>query len=74
MHAPLYSLSAGELGSYATSVEEKLSQIFEMVTRWNAVLLLDEADVFLEQRTDGIAHNMLVAGILHRIFPKLAKY
>ena len=32
-------------------VEESLQDILEMVAKWNAILLLDECDVFLEERT-----------------------
>lgn len=31
-------------------LEETLSQTLELVARWNAVLLIDECDVFLEAR------------------------
>ncbi|KAK3326654.1 hypothetical protein B0H66DRAFT_600758 [Apodospora peruviana] len=43
-------VSAGDLGVVPDSVDEKLGKILEQSHRWNAVLLLDEADVFLEQR------------------------
>ncbi|KAM0343578.1 hypothetical protein ACHAPU_008329 [Fusarium lateritium] len=55
MKVPLYIMSAGDLGSVAYEIEENLSRILEMVANWNAVLLLDECDVFLEARS---AHDM----------------
>ena len=55
MKCPLYMMSAGDLGTSAEDVEKNLSTVLEMCTKWKAVLLLDEADVFLEQRT---AHNL----------------
>lgn len=55
MRAPLYMMSAGDLGLDSSSVETSLSNVLEMSTKWNAVLLLDEADVFLEQRS---AHDL----------------
>ena len=55
MHAPLYMMSAADLGLDSSEVESSLSNILEMSTKWNAVLLLDEADVFLEQRS---AHDL----------------
>lgn len=55
MRAPLYMMSAGDLGLDSSSVESSLSNVLEMGTKWNAVLLLDEADVFLEQRS---AHDL----------------
>lgn len=62
MRKPLYSMSAGELGNTAEDVEQHLNMILEMATKWNAVLLLDEADVFLEQRTSHyLERNKLVS-------------
>jgi len=55
MHAPLYMMSAGDLGLESSEVESSLSNVLEMTSKWNAVLLLDEADVFLEQRS---AHDL----------------
>lgn len=48
---PLYSISAAELGSSAWQVEETVDKLFDLCYRWNAVLLLDECDIFLERRT-----------------------
>lgn len=62
MKAPLYTMSAGELGTQADSVESKLGDILEMATMWNSILLIDEADIFLEQRGSGeLERNELVA-------------
>jgi hypothetical protein len=62
MRAPLYTMSAGDLGLVPENIEAKLSEILEMATRWKAVLLLDEADVFLEQRTlNDLERNKLVS-------------
>ncbi len=55
MRVPLYMMSAGDLGIEPAGVESALSNIMEMSAKWNAVLLLDEADVFLEQRS---AHDL----------------
>ncbi|KAI0543424.1 hypothetical protein F4679DRAFT_590488 [Xylaria curta] len=54
----LYSLGAGELGSDARDTEDTIEKVFSIVTKWKAILLLDEADVFLEKRTiDGLIRN-----------------
>ena len=50
MKVPLYVLSAGDLGTSASKVEETLKGVLDVVPRWRAVLLLDEADVFMEAR------------------------
>lgn len=62
MRVPLYMMSAGDLGTSPHGVESALSNIMEMSAKWNAVLLLDEADVFLEQRsTHDLERNKLVS-------------
>lgn len=70
MKVPLYLMSAGDLGFDPRKVETKLQDILEMCTRWNAVLLLDEADVFLEQRSlHELERNKLVS-----IFLRVLEY
>jgi AAA+ superfamily predicted ATPase len=62
MKVPLYTMSAGDLGFDPRRVETKLQDILEMCSRWNAVLLLDEADAFLEQRSlHELERNKLVS-------------
>ena len=51
MRTPLYTISAGDLGTNPQDIESKLSDVLEMATKWNAILLLDEADAFLAQRS-----------------------
>lgn len=46
-----WQISAGELGTTVKKLETQLPLIFQRANKWNAVLLLDEADVFLEQRS-----------------------
>lgn len=70
MRAPLYMMSAGDLGTASYQVESSLSNVLEMASKWNAVLLLDEADVFLEQRTShDLERNKLVS-----IFLRILEY
>lgn len=65
---PLYSVSAGELGTEANEVDNKLTMILELARTWDAVLLLDEADVFLQQRdSNDIKRNALVSVFLRQI-------
>ncbi|KAF4965622.1 hypothetical protein FSARC_6609 [Fusarium sarcochroum] len=65
---PLYLLSAGELGQKAAKVEKKLNEILQLAEKWNVVLLFDECDVFLQQRSKGdLAHNEIVAVFLRVI-------
>jgi hypothetical protein len=67
---PLYMVSAGELGTDSRSLEGELNKILDIAHSWGAVLLLDEADVFLEKRTiQDIHRNALVS-----IFLRLLEY
>jgi SpoVK/Ycf46/Vps4 family AAA+-type ATPase len=50
-HKPFYPISTGELGTNAKVAESKLLAIFRRGERWGAVVLLDEADLFLAKRT-----------------------
>ncbi|KAH8586146.1 P-loop containing nucleoside triphosphate hydrolase protein, partial [Bisporella sp. PMI_857] len=64
----LMPVSAGELGTTAEAVEKRLLRIFKRASRWKAVLLLDEADVLLEQRSvQDIYRNALVCVFLRTL-------
>ncbi|KAJ0424931.1 P-loop containing nucleoside triphosphate hydrolase protein [Aspergillus carlsbadensis] len=70
LKVPLYVLSAGDLGTQAHVLENKLKDILSIVPKWGAVLLLDEADVFMEERSSSDLHrNELVS-----IFLRLLEY
>jgi len=64
---PLYSVSVGELGTTVEKLEEKLREILEVAHLWNAVILLDEADIFLEKRSDNDIHRNAMVGIFLRL-------
>lgn len=67
---PLYMVSAGDLGTNSQTLERELQSILDIAHAWGAVLLLDEADVFLEKRsTHDIHRNALVS-----IFLRLLEY
>lgn len=68
MRVPLYTMSAGDLGSSADDVDYNLSKLMSMVSNWNAVLLLDECDVFLEERTaSDLDRNRIVSIFLRTL-------
>ncbi|KAF8858487.1 hypothetical protein BDZ45DRAFT_591107 [Acephala macrosclerotiorum] len=70
LKCPLYMVSAGELGTDPRTLEGELQKILDIAHAWGAVLLLDEADVFLEKRTiQDIHRNALVS-----IFLRLLEY
>ncbi|KAL7757054.1 hypothetical protein ACKLNR_014047 [Fusarium oxysporum f. sp. zingiberi] len=65
---PLYCMSAGDLGTVPKEVELALDRALTLCGLWNAILLLDEADVFLGARTDNnLARNELVAVFLTKL-------
>jgi len=41
-------ISAGELSLDSATMEVQLSRVFQTANYWNALILLDEADVYLE--------------------------
>lgn len=65
LHRPLYSVTMGELGINAESLEARLGDILDLCAEWNAVTLLDEADVFLEERSSSdLKRNAMVCVML----------
>ncbi|CAI7636579.1 unnamed protein product [Penicillium discolor] len=70
MRVPLYIMSAGDLGVDARGFEAKLKDILKLIPKWGAVLLLDEADVFMEARdSTNLNRNELVS-----IFLRMLEY
>ncbi|KAK4040193.1 P-loop containing nucleoside triphosphate hydrolase protein [Parachaetomium inaequale] len=67
---PLLRVDPGTFGTSAAAVEADLSKVFKYAERWRAVCLLDEADVFLEQRrNNNLARNNIVS-----VFLRLLEY
>lgn len=64
---PLMVISVGELGKDASELETKLTDILEISKLWEAVLLLDEADVFLEARSLHELHRNAMVGVFLRL-------
>ena len=60
LHRPLYMVSVGELGTDPRGLENSLRQILDLAMAWNASVLIDEADIFLEARdnTDVLRNAM----------------
>ncbi|KAJ7471855.1 P-loop containing nucleoside triphosphate hydrolase protein [Mycena latifolia] len=59
---PLYIVGTAELSTKPQELEAKLKSILSLATAWDAVLLIDEADVLLEQRSlHEIERNSLVS-------------
>lgn len=65
---PLYIVGAGDLGTSAHELDEELTRIFKAATKWGAIVLIDEADVFLEERSlHDLARNAVVAVFLRQL-------
>ncbi|KAK1255050.1 hypothetical protein MKX08_009045 [Trichoderma sp. CBMAI-0020] len=65
---PLISLTSGDLSVDAFRVENNLSYFLELGQRYGALVLLDEADVYLERRrAKNISRNGLVSVFLRAL-------
>ncbi|KAI2768374.1 hypothetical protein F4815DRAFT_58946 [Daldinia loculata] len=62
---PLFVITCGDLGLTPSEVEYSLNNVFRLANLWDCVLLLDEADVFLSQRSKvDMKRNALVSVFL----------
>jgi DNA polymerase III delta prime subunit len=61
---PLYSIQAAQLGIKANDVEQNLNKFLARGSRWKAIVLIDEADVYIRSRDTDMEHNAIVAAIL----------
>lgn len=66
---PLYTMQVDEVGVNASSVEKNLYTILERIQKWQAVLLIDEADIFLSKRNQDLERSAIVG-----IFLRLLEY
>lgn len=58
----------GDLGDNAKDVQENLNNNFTLAHRWGCVMLLDEADVFLQARDKmSMARNAVVSVFLRTL-------
>ncbi|KAK3903634.1 hypothetical protein C8A05DRAFT_43158 [Staphylotrichum tortipilum] len=64
---PLFSITSGDLGSTPDAVESSLTEIFHLANVWDCVLLLDEADVFLEEREKSNLKRNAVVSVFLRV-------
>lgn len=68
---PLYTVTSGELGITPEDLERNLNRILDVAAAWKAILLIDEADVFLEKRS--VTHDITRNGLVS-IFLRLLEY
>jgi SpoVK/Ycf46/Vps4 family AAA+-type ATPase len=56
-------LTSSDIGTFPHEVEDNLMRHFKRARSWGAVLVIDEADIFMERRsTADLNRNSLVAG------------
>lgn len=64
-HRPLYRVTCGDIGTNAEKVEGYLETVFYLGTKWDCVVLIDEAEIFLEERSQtDLRRNALVSVFL----------
>jgi DNA polymerase III delta prime subunit len=63
---PLYSIQCSQLGIDADDLEKELMKAFARADRWNAIVLLDEADVYVMTRGRDLVQNAIV-GVFLRV-------
>ncbi|KAI1209772.1 P-loop containing nucleoside triphosphate hydrolase protein [Annulohypoxylon truncatum] len=67
-HRPLLALTSGDLSTNSYQVEKNLEYFLQLGERFGAMVLLDEADVYLEaRRAKDIARNGLVSIFLRAL-------
>lgn len=66
MERPLYCVQSSQLGINADDLEHELKTVLARATRWKAILLIDEADVYIHERGSDINQNAVV-GVFLRV-------
>jgi AAA+ superfamily predicted ATPase len=66
---PLYKVQCSQLGLDVNDIEVKLDKILKRASRWGAILLMDEADVYIQERGKDIVQNAIVG-----VFLRLLEY
>lgn len=67
---PLYRVTCGDIGTHPEDIERYLDSVLSIGRTWDCVVLLDEADIFLEERSPSdLKRNALVS-----IFLRVLEY
>jgi hypothetical protein len=67
LHKPLYSVQCSQLGTNEEVIEKRLGLVLQRASRWGAVLLIDEADVYVRARGNDIHQNAIVGVFLRTL-------
>ncbi|KAF5869994.1 putative p-loop containing nucleoside triphosphate hydrolase protein [Botrytis fragariae] len=71
---PLFSIGVADVGTNAREVESRLGTIFDLATKWRAILLIDEADVFLQSRSQNSIGPSAEGSALVSVFLRVLEY
>lgn len=63
---PLYRVHSGQLGLNVAEMEAALKDVLTRAQRWGAVMLIDEADVYIRRRDNNMTANAVV-GVFLRV-------
>ena len=63
-------MTVGELGTSPQDLEAQLTRILAVANMWKAVILLDEADVFMETRTTQDVNRNAMVSIFLRLLER----
>ncbi|KAL2075373.1 hypothetical protein VTL71DRAFT_316 [Oculimacula yallundae] len=64
---PLYRVTCGDIGTSPEHVEQYLMTVFQLGKLWGCVVLLDEADTFLEQRDKSDPQRNALVSVFLRV-------
>lgn len=64
---PLYMVGVGELGTDTKALEASLTRVLNTASAWNAILLLDECDIFMEKRQNMDVFRNAMVGVFLRL-------
>ncbi|KAF5013004.1 hypothetical protein FDECE_951 [Fusarium decemcellulare] len=65
---PLYRVACGDIGTKAENIETYVGVVLDVCDTWGCVVLLDEAEVFLEQRSlVNLERNEMVSTFLRML-------
>lgn len=66
---PLYVVQCAQLGTDEEELEGELKLVLSRTTRWGAILLIDEADVYVRARENDLQQNAIV-GVFLRVLER----
>lgn len=66
---PLYIVQCSQLGTDEEELEKNLQEVLNRAQRWEAILLIDESDVYIHERGSDVSQNAIVG-----VFLRLLEY